>query len=163
MRATLLAALLALTVLLGPRDSNAAATVTITGCQTVTLNGNAYVQYSFQIYNDPANHLGACDVVFSHPVSGGAPDDTCSFVASEGPPGWLASGTSWFTDCFVESNYVMPGQSLSGVTLVLTRPCCFDAYLSNAVMDQFGQERVCLNCPTPTRDRTWGALKATYR
>jgi hypothetical protein len=142
----------------------ARAQVTVTGCSTVTLNGNQYVQYDLTFTNTTSNFY-ATSVQLVRPFPGVAPDDTCSFVAAAGPPDWMVFGTLWEAPADgLPGHSLDPGMSMSGFTLVATRPCCWGVALHNILLwDDPWLGIVCLQCPTPAHAATWGALKAVYR
>jgi len=138
--------------------------VTVNACEAVTINGHSYVQYDLTITNTTSN-FHACSVQFVRPFPGDTPDDTCSVVASSAPPGWASYGAEWFSPCFDSPDLMLdPGESMSGFTLVLTHPCCWEVALHNALLiDDPSLGVVCLACPTAARGSSWGALKAVYR
>jgi hypothetical protein len=149
-----------------PAAARAQSPVTITGCSQVVINGHAYTQYDLTFHNTTANYP-ACGIQLSRPFPGDAPDDTCAVVAVSGPPGFEPIGpseTDWWSDCNGPDSFLSPGESMGGFHIVTTRPCCWEVDLHNQLLyDDPTIGTVCLQCPTPARERTWGAVKATYR
>ena len=160
-----LAAFVSAAILLSASAVFAEAIVTITGCDSVLINGNRYLRITFRIH-DPAPDMAVCKVSMS-PQRGGDPSDSCSFVQSSGPDGWESFGTLWISDC-TEAGSIAPGGTLGGFQVVLTRAsCCFDVVVTGIIDDllDFPHEVACFRCDlqTPAEARTWGELKAAYR
>ena|SRR5688572_19635930 len=161
-----ISALLAVAIALSGQAVSAEPVVSITRCDTVSVNGNLYPRHTFQVHNPATDAFDiACNVELSL-QRGGDPADTCSFVQSSGPAGWSSHGTFWFVDSYEEEPCLGPGETLGGFQVVLTRAaCCFDVTLTGAVPEAPVVGAVCFRCAleTPTRARTWGRVKATYR
>jgi hypothetical protein len=152
-------AVAALVLALAPAVASADAF--LTNCESVTLNGHSYLQYDFTVHNSTPTFF-ADGIQLVRPFSGDAPDDTCSFVASGSPAGWQSFGTLW--EAQTQDQALLAGQTLSGFSIVTTRPCCWQVVLHNFLLiDDPGIGTMCLACPTPARPRTWGAVKAIYR
>lgn len=163
MRLALCAALIAaLVATAGPAAATPA--VTVTKCDSVTVNGNHYPRFTLEIHN-PSSYYVVTNIQLRYPPYSGDPADTCSFVLSGSPPGWQSGGSFWVESEF--GTYMSPGETIGGFELVLTRgDCCFTAVLDNdLLLDPVAVEPACLHCEgaTPARESSWGRVKGMYR
>jgi hypothetical protein len=134
--------------------------ITITGCDQVELNGHTYPRFTFQVHNSA--DIPHCQLLFSQ-GPGSAPADTCTMVAAIGPPDWqnfVIPSTAHWISCF--GTPIGAGETVSGLQIVVTRPCCGEFSLFNPI-GPVVRESACLQCPTPAERATWGVVKSRYR
>jgi len=142
---------------------------TIDSCDSVHVGNATYIRLSFTLTNrDSQNYLAA---VTMKPVPHTEPGDTCHVIEIGAPPGWysdirLDGGPIWLSESSEVNPYIVPGESLVGFSVTLSRTtCCYIAGFFGALIDEFANTGVCFACPIPTASRaaTWGRVKVLYR
>lgn len=142
--------------------------LTVTNCETVTIDGHEYGKITFDISNHAVGpNFGVLDDLVLTPYPPNSPP--CPLVQVSLPAGWASftypSGLQiWYAT--TPAGFVYPGQTLSGIQIVLSQPQCCYAFQPNPVLlgyDLFLP--VCFACPgvTPAGESTWGRLKTQYR
>lgn len=157
-------------LVLGPAKSRASSWVTQTACDSVQISGITYPRVTFSVQNlDPTFSASLVSLL---PVAA-SPGDTCRVLAIGAPETWTGilnqsnSTAAWSRTADDGSLYIVPGGSLDGFQLVLSRghSCCFDFSVVGPYPEPLGQENVCFECqmPVPVLKSTWGAVKVLYR
>jgi len=139
--------------------------ITASKCDTATVNGRAMSRITFTVHNYSPNIV--ISEITGNPVTYQTPGDTCQAIQVVGPSGWIPvsladRGPGWATS----TNFIYPGQTLEGFSLILSRgTCCFTLVMSDQFFQAADVEHICLTCPltTPARTSTWGHLKVVYR
>jgi hypothetical protein len=145
--------------------SDADPKLTITGCDSVLVDGQFRPRVTFQLQNLEPGRIICEFIVF--PQTKIEPIDSCVVLQPFAPSGWFANqppnlpgGLDWVGPC------ILPGEIVTGFQVVLDRPrCCFFAQFTNILLDFFGDEVICFGCepPVPASHAAWGKIKAQYR
>ncbi len=148
-----------------PRLAAADPFLSVTGCDTATVNGQQLMRLTFSVHN--ASQNVAIFGITGEPLTYQSVGDTCRALELRQPAGWSPialgdQGPGWGTTCCP----IVPGATLGGFSLVLRRPtCCYEWVFRDVFMDIAGIEDVCWACPlaTPAGAPSWGRLKVLYR
>jgi hypothetical protein len=166
MRNALIAATAAFLLVWSGSDAAAQQWIQKTAADSVLIEGVAYPRATFTAWD--RHPTRGFDHVIAYRLASTGPADTCRAIQAVAPPGWTAYLATdvviWWK---MDGGGVIPGESVSGLQLVLTpgySPCFFFDF-ENAVEDSAGTETDCFgpDQPVPVKARTWGALKARYR
>jgi hypothetical protein len=161
-----LACITAAASLFGPSIAGAQSFLTVTGCDTVSVNGVTYGRVSFDIHNFSDTVMMQVAIF---PISHQAPDDTCHVLQLGSPPEWLGymnadGGAVWASSS--KAADVAPGGTAHGFQAVLSRPlCCYTVQLFGVFVEPFASMNMCMECSlmSPVQPGSWGRLKQAYR
>jgi hypothetical protein len=142
--------------------------VVLTACDTLTVAGRSCIRIAFSVHN-PSTEFDIL-AFFATPKAYQVANDTCSVLQQVAPAGWGmgsngGGGVEWGTNPDGPPP-IRPGETLAGFGMLLNRPtCCYEVEGMDPVFDVAGFETDCWSCPlaTPTREATWGRVKAIYR
>jgi hypothetical protein len=140
-----------------------------TDCDTLSLDP-PLVRVEFGVIN-----LGTIPVCSIHLIpiqSGPTPADSCRILECSNAPGWHCAldpangGATWFADPVVPPGCIGPGEKHEPFDIVLDPLyCCYIVQYDDGAGTVFFTDEVCFECqkPVPTRNTTWGSVKAQYR
>jgi hypothetical protein len=138
------------------------------GCDTLSFDPPR-VHVPFAVIN--LSSIPVCSVHLT-PIPSG-PYPPCEIFQCSHPAGWGCATDSsgagtWrtVTDSTGVNACIAPFQKLDGFDIILDPPyCCYRAQFDGPDGTIFYTDIVCFQCesPVPTRQETWGSLKARYR
>jgi hypothetical protein len=163
-----LAALILVACVLEPQDATAQSSwLTVTNCEMVNIDGHEYGKLTFDIHNLNFGQITQINLRPYHPDD---PAEDAHIVQYTLPVGWngftgAGGSISWLVTSLDYA--VEPGETLSGISIVLSEPtCCYALKFPGPLLgDPYPEFPVCFACPgvTPAGESTWGRIKETYR
>jgi hypothetical protein len=139
-----------------------------TGCDTLSLDP-PLVRVTFGVIN--LGPIPVCSIHLIPVQSGPTPSDSCRIISCSSAPGWQCSldpagGANWRIDPAAPPGCILQGQKHEPFDIELDPLyCCYIVEYDDGAGQIFFRDEVCFECqkPVPTKNTTWGSVKAQYR